>query len=176
MRAILAEADLTLDRAISLNPTDADCYLERARIDLVAARQELAKRGNPAAALTAGARALDRAEAINPREPELFLARARVEAARAEWTLAAGRDPGPAVRSGLAAAARAEAISPLGGRCRAAAGALHLLAARGATDPERRRNEAREAVKLLEEALSMNRLFAREYGPILADARALAGG
>ena len=29
---------------------------------------------------------------------------------------------------------------------------------------------------LLEEALATNRLLAREYGPVLADARALAGG
>ena len=45
--AILAEAHLTLDRAIDLNPTDADGYLERARIDLVATRQALAHREDP---------------------------------------------------------------------------------------------------------------------------------
>jgi eukaryotic-like serine/threonine-protein kinase len=174
--AALAEADLSLDRAIALNPADADGYLERARVDLVAARGALARKEDPTAPLAAAGKALDRAAALNPRDPEVLLARASAERVRAEGALAAGRDPAPAVRCGLGWAAKAAAINPLGGRCQATTGALQQLAARGESDPARRRQAARRALEALEAAVAANPLLAREYGQALAEARALAGG
>lgn len=174
--AVLAEADRALDRALDLNATDADNYLERARVDLVAARAALGRGASPAAALAAAGEALDRAGALNPREPEVFLTRALGERIHAEWRVATGHDPAGAVRTGLAMVEKAAAISPLGGRCRAVAGSLLQLGARGETDPARRREEARQAVAALEEALAANRLLAHEYGPVLAAARGLAEG
>jgi serine/threonine-protein kinase len=153
----LAEADHSLEEALRLNPTDADVFLERARGDLIAARWARRQGGDAEQALREASAELRRAEALNPEQPDVYLAQAEIERWRAEWapTRKAGH-----LEAGLERVRKALAINPGEARYLAYQGLLlHRLAQR------------EQAAASLEEALKINPLLRREYGPILEEAR-----
>ena len=165
----LRAAAAPLAEALRLNPNDADVFLELAKGHLIAGRRAARQGLNPEVDLTRAEGDLLRAAALNPEQPEVFFTRALVERLRAERGSQALADA--VVRRGLASIAKALAINPREARYLAVRGALQELAAKLATDPERRQGHAAEAVASLTEALRINPLLAREYGPVLARAR-----
>jgi tetratricopeptide (TPR) repeat protein/predicted Ser/Thr protein kinase len=170
----LVQAGAALDEAQRLNATDADVFLERARVKRIAARWRTRQRQDAEPDLRAAAAELARAEALNPQQPDVFftqglIARDRAEAARD------ATDRAVALREGLARAGKALAINTGEGRYLALRGSLESMRARLETDPDRRREAARQAVASLEAALKANPLLQREYGPALAEARLDAG-
>ncbi|HKV07542.1 MAG TPA: tetratricopeptide repeat protein, partial [Thermoanaerobaculia bacterium] len=176
--AALAAARASLDEALRSNPADADIFLEKARVDLLAARDATRRGKSPEKLLGETAAALSRAEALNPAHPDVFFTAAQAERSRVEWALASRR-PSPAlretVRRGMARIDKALAINSGEARYRAERGALLHLEARLETDPARRREAASRAAADLQGAIAANPLLAREYGAFLRDARVEAG-
>ncbi|HYH46634.1 MAG TPA: tetratricopeptide repeat protein, partial [Thermoanaerobaculia bacterium] len=168
----LASARSYLVQARTLNPNDADVFLEEGRVELLAGRREASQNRSPANRLAAAQSALRRATALNPEGAEIVFTKALVELQRADWDLTRNpREAAAAIRRGLALADQALALRPGEGTYLAAAGALHQRAARLATDAALRRQRAAQAVQSLEKALAANPLLAREFGPDLAEAR-----
>jgi serine/threonine-protein kinase len=168
----LAAADATLGEYLRLNAGDADAFLEQARVRLVAARWALKRQASPMAPLGQAAADLRRAEGVNAKNPDILFAQAQVARFEAE---ADARRSIPALREGLDRVGRALAINPGEGRYLALRGLLLYRTARLDADPGRRQDGARQAVASLQAALKANPLLAREYGPVLADARLDAG-
>ena len=137
----LASARSWIEASLKINPDDADTFLERGRVERIAARPE------------AAGTALDRAEALNPASPEIYLEQALLE----RWRAEAGIQPAEAVRRGLERAERALAINAKDPRALAVRGALLRLAGQSA-----------QADASLREALALNPLLRREYGPLLS--------
>ncbi|HBL29871.1 MAG TPA: hypothetical protein DD490_23790 [Acidobacteria bacterium] len=169
----LAAAQAHVDAALQVNPTDADNFLERGRLEVLAARQALRRRKNAAADLDRADAALDRAEALNPGAPEIFQAQAESALYRAEHALATRSRPEPAIRRGLDRLARALAIRPEDARAFALQGALWELTARATTAPAERAAARARAVELLTAALRANPLLQREVDPVLQRAGGL---
>jgi tetratricopeptide (TPR) repeat protein len=168
----LAAADSALDEYLRLNPDDADAFLEQARVRIVAARRDLQVKASCEKSLTQAATDLRRAEAVNPKYPDVLFTQALVARWRAE------ADPGKskaALQEGLERVGRALAINASEARYLALRGLLQHRLARQDSNPDRRREGARQAVASLQAALKANPLLAREYGPVLADARLDAG-
>ncbi|HEX6862079.1 MAG TPA: hypothetical protein VF414_04640, partial [Thermoanaerobaculia bacterium] len=128
-------------------------FLEKGRIELIAARHALREKRDPRPAFDAATAALARAETLNPSAPEIFLAQAQVE----RWRAESGQEG--AVRRGLERVEKALAINPEDAPAYAVRGALLHLAGR--------RGEAGEALR---KAIAINPLLRREYGPLLAPA------
>jgi serine/threonine-protein kinase len=159
----LAAARADLEASFRLNPDDADTFLEEGRLELIAARQALRGQRDPARffqAAHAAETALARAEALNASSPAIFLAQALLERWRAE-----GGDEA-AVRRGLERVDKALAINPRDAHGLAVRGALLRLAAKLETDPERRREQEARAGSSLRQAIALNPLLEREYGPL----------
>jgi eukaryotic-like serine/threonine-protein kinase len=76
-----------------------------------------------------------------------------------------------ALREGLERIGKALAINAGEPRYLALQGLLRYRAAQEETDPGRRREGARQAAVSLEKALKANPLLARDYGPVLKEAR-----
>ncbi|HEV7785231.1 MAG TPA: hypothetical protein VGQ28_07840, partial [Thermoanaerobaculia bacterium] len=172
--AALAAADAALGEYLRLNAADADAFLEQARVRLVVARWELKRKANPLVSLGQAAADLHRAEAVNAKSPDVLFAQAQVARFEAEAAADSSR-AAPSLREGLNRVGRALAINPGEGRYLALRGLLLYRTARLDSDPGRRREGARQAVASLQAALKANPLLAREYGPVLADARLDAG-
>lgn len=170
----LSAADAALREYLRLNGTDADAFLEQARVRLVAARFCLTRRASPAPELDRADAALQAAAKLDPRHPDVFFTQAQVSRFRAESASDRGR-MGEALRGGLDRVAQALAVTPGDGRYLALQGLLRYRAASLEPDSARRLNAAREAVASLEAALKANPLLAREYGPVLGEARQSAG-
>jgi predicted Ser/Thr protein kinase len=170
--AALAAADAALGEYLRLNANDADAFLEQARVRLVAARWALKRRTSPMTALGDATADLRRAEEVNARNPDVLFAQAQVARFEAE---ADPRRTGTSLREGLDRVGKALAINPGEGRYLALRGLLLYRAARLEADPGLRQEGARQAVASLQAALTANPLLAREYGPVLADARLDAG-
>jgi tetratricopeptide (TPR) repeat protein len=171
----LDQAGAALDEAARLNATDADVFLERARVKLLAARWRQRQRRDAAPELTAAAAELTRAETLNPQQPDVFfteglIARYRAETARDNAARAA------ALGAGLERVGKALAINAGEARYLALRGLFESMAARLEKDPTRRASQARQAVASLEAAFRINPFLQREYGPALAEARLDAGG
>lgn len=152
----LATANAALEEYYRLNPTDADVFLERGRLKLLAARQALRRGQDPGPDLRAANTELLRAEELNPEQPEIFFTQAQVERHRAEK----GIEMEKSLAEGLRWIDGALAINP---------GEARYLAMRGLL--QARQGRHREAVASLEEALKINPLLRREYGPVLNAAR-----
>ncbi len=157
----LTAARSRIEDSLRINPDDADTFLERGRIELIAARKALY--GDPSPELKAAGAALDKAEALNPGAPEIYLEQARLE----RWRAEAGLDTPKAVHRGLERAERALAFNARDARALAVRGALLHLAARLETDPARRKEEADRAEASLREAITLNPLLRKEYGALL---------
>src|SRR4029077_12121707 len=125
-RPALDQAASALDAAARLNPTDADLFLEQARVKLLAGRWHQREReGGGAAprracpqrqrqdagpARRAADAELARAEALNPQQPDVFFTEGLVARCRAEGTTdSAARTA--ALREGLDRVARALALN-----------------------------------------------------------------
>ncbi|HEX4495718.1 MAG TPA: protein kinase [Thermoanaerobaculia bacterium] len=170
----LDPAGAALDEATRLNATDADVFLERARVKLLAARWRQRQRQDVAPELAAAAAELARAEALNPQQPDVFFAEGQVARYRAETA----RDDAAravALRDGLERVGKALAINAGEARYLALRGLIESLAARLERNPARRGSQARQAVASLEAAFKINPFLQREYGPALAEARLDAG-
>ncbi len=138
----------------------------------MAARWNLGRKASPKPDLDAAAADLRRAETVNSKYPDVFFTQAQVARWRAE------ADPGrsaAALREGLDQVGRALAINGGEGRYLALRGLLQYRLARLEFDPSRRREGARQAVASLQQAIKANPLLAREYGPVMGDARLDAG-
>jgi eukaryotic-like serine/threonine-protein kinase len=163
-----------LDEAHRLNPADADVFLETARVDLLAARWKQQHHQDSGPDLRAASVELDRAEELNPEQPDVFFTQALIASRHAEGT----RDNGSraaALREGLARIGKALAINSGEARYLALRGQLELQSARAEAATDRRRERAKQAVASLENALRINPLLQREYGPVLLEARVAAG-
>jgi serine/threonine-protein kinase len=174
-RPALEPAAAALAEATRLNPTDADAFLEQARVKLLAARWKQRQKLDPEPDLRATAAELARAESLNPQQADVFfteglVARCRAETARDDAARAA------ALREGLAGVARALAVNAGEARYLALRGMFESIGARQERDPARRRERARQAVASLEAAFKANPLLQREYGAALAEARLDTGG
>jgi serine/threonine-protein kinase len=172
--AALAAADTALGEYLRLNANDADAFLEQARARLVAARWNLKNKTSPMSALGQAAADLQRAEKVNAKNPDVLFAQGQVARFQAEAAADSLRAVS-SLREGLNRLDRALAINPGEGRYLALRGLLLYRAARLDADPGRRRDGARQAMASLQAALKANPLLAREYGPVLADARLDAG-
>jgi hypothetical protein len=173
-RPALGQAASALDAAARLNPTDADLFLEQARIKLLAARFRQRQHQDAGPDLRATAAELVRAEALNPQQPDVFFTEGLVARCRAEGTTDnAARTA--ALREGLDRVGRALALNAGEGRYLALRGLFESMDARQESDPARRRERARQAVASLEAAFKANPLLQREYGPALTEARLDAG-
>ncbi|MFY9821030.1 MAG: protein kinase [Thermoanaerobaculia bacterium] len=171
----LTAADAALGEYLRLNANDADAFLEQARVRLVAARWSLHRKASPMSAtsvLGQAAADLHRAEAVNAKNPDVLYTQAQVARFQAE---AEPRRALPPLKEGLERVGKALAINPGEGRYLALRGLLLYRTARLDADPGRRRDGAGQAVASLQAALKANPLLAREYGPVLADARLDAG-
>ncbi len=172
----LASARTRIEESLRINPEDADTFLERGRVELIAARFDQQIHGDPAPALTRCGEALDRAAALNPAAPEIDLAQALLARWRAEAALQRKERPSEAVRltiqAGLERADKALAVNPRDAQALAVRGALLHLAARLEADPAKRGAIAARADASLDEALALNPLLRKEYFPL----RRKAGG
>ncbi|HEV2852064.1 MAG TPA: protein kinase [Thermoanaerobaculia bacterium] len=173
-RPALDSANATLEEALRLNPADADVFLERARMDVIAARWSLGRRQDPGPALRRAAAELARAEALNREQPDVFFTQAEIARYRAE-TAPDARTRAAALREGLGRVGKALAINAGEARYLALQGLLQYRTARQETDAARRREGAKQAAASLQEALKANPLLARDYGPVLKEARLEAG-
>jgi len=171
--AALAAADAALGEYLRLNAGDADAFLEQARVRLVAARWNLKRKVSPASSLGDATADLLRAEKVNARNPDVLFAQGQV--ARFQAEAATDSRQAALLREGLERVGRALAINPGEGRYLALRGLLLYRTARLDADPGRRQDGARQAAASLQAALKANPLLAREYGPVLADARLDAG-
>lgn len=167
----LAAARAHVDESLRINPTDADNFLEQARLHLIAACWTLRQRHDALPELDRADAALAKAEALNSGSPEIFHAQAECARYRAEAALAHGGRPQEAIRRGLDCLARALSIRPEDAQTLALQGTLWQLAARAETDPARRSEAAVRAAASLGKALQLNPLLQREYGPVLAEAQ-----
>jgi len=163
-RAYIAES-------LRINPTDADNFLEQARLHLISARWILRQKLPPDPDLDQADAALSKAEALNPGSPEIFQAQAESARYRAEAALARGGRPQEAIRRGLERLAEALSIRPEDAQTLAIQGTLWQLAARAETDPARRAEASARAAAALDKALQLNPLLRREYGSMLAEAK-----
>jgi predicted Ser/Thr protein kinase len=161
----LAAARAHVDESLRINPTDADNFLEQARLHLISARWALRQKRAPDLDLDQADSALAKAEALNPGSPEIFQAQAESARYRAEAALAGNGRPQEAIRRGLDRLARALSIRPEDARSLALHGALWQLAAHAETDPARRAEASARAAASLEKALRLNPLLQREYEP-----------
>lgn len=162
--------------ALRLAP-QADLYLEQARLERLAFRRARLRGEDPSAFAEAAARALELGFRENPNFADLHQEEAALQRARAEWLLERGESPSGAVRQGLAAAEAALERNPALSESRALQGALYLLASRAAGEAgDEPRELARRAVETLEAALEGQPHLQREYGELLARARARAAG
>ncbi len=174
-RPALDPAGAALDEAARLNPTDADVFLERARVSLLAARWKQRQRQDAEPDLRAAAAELTHAETLNPQQPDVFFTQGLVARCRAEGI----RDDAAravALREGLDRVGRALSINAGEARYLALRGLFESMGARQERDPARRKSQARQAVASLEAAFKANPLLQREYGAALAEARLDAGG
>jgi hypothetical protein len=124
--------------------------------------------------LREAAASLRRAEALNPEQPDVFFTQALAARYRAEGTKDL-KDRDAALREGLGRIGKALAINAGEARYLALRGLLQLRTAQAETDAARRREGTRQAAASLQEALKINPLLRREYGPILTEARLEAG-
>jgi hypothetical protein len=166
----LREAREAFQRGVDAAPKDLGWRISRARAEVVGLRWTAKQRELTEESFQA-ARApllpmLDRERT----DPDLYRTMAEIDEIEAAWLLDRKKSAVAAVAAGLAMAAKALALNPCMARALATRGALLLLRARSAGEPEARHEAARRAEEALSAAVRENPLLARELGPLLRQA------
>ncbi|WP_438034637.1 protein kinase domain-containing protein [Sorangium sp. So ce204] len=172
--AALRAARGAIEPIVAARAQHAGALLALGNIELLSARWAASRGGSPAAALDAAERSLLRALEANGDNPRIFGSLAEVHRQRAALTGPGLLDVRSEVEAGLALIERTLAIDPGFPLGRARKGALLLLRAKAERERAARLDLAQRAGASLDEALRGNPLLAREYAPLLDEARKVA--
>ncbi|MGK4007769.1 protein kinase [Sorangium sp. So ce1036] len=170
----LRSAKDVLDPILAAKPHNAEAHLSHARLDLLAARWAASRGVSPGAPLVAAERSLLRAVASNGGNAKIYGAMAEVHRRRAASVGQPIEGARAEIAAGLAMIDRALGIDPGLPAAIAEQGALLVQQAKTERAGEARAARARQARALLEGALRDNPLLARDYGPLLEEARGLS--
>jgi serine/threonine-protein kinase len=174
-RPVLREAREAFQHKVDAAPWDLLFRVWRARVEIVELRwalsQRKAKDEQFQAAFAPLLPLLDK-ERVDPR---FYQTLAEIHALRAAWLLSERKSPGESISKGLEMAAKALALNPRMATALANRGALLLVQARAAKDPEARIEAARQAEVALSAAVRENPKLEREQAQALAEVKALLG-
>ena len=170
--AELALARATFRRALALDHQFALAWFSLGEAELVAARWAIFRGQPPRVAFEAARADYERALALNHQDADTLRGLAELFRVRAEWNAARHRAVDGEVRAGLGRAAEALAVNPRHATAALQAGALELIAARGATGAAARDAAARARASL-SSALSFDANLAREARPLVDEAARL---
>jgi serine/threonine-protein kinase len=163
----LREAREAFQRGLEAAPKDLAWRVARARAEIVGLHWAATLHALAAESFQA-ARAPLSPMLDRPRvAPDLYETLAEIDEIEAAWLLDRSKSAGEVLAHGLAMAMKALAINPRMPRAHATQGALLLLEARSAGEPEARREAARRGEEALSAAVRENPLLARELAPLL---------
>jgi hypothetical protein len=177
--AAIQEARAASQRILDETPWDIDYRVQRARIEVLAARWALREGAPPPAELDAALTSLSAMLDQERAPPQIYQTLAEIHELRAAHLLA--RTPpregaGEEITKGLKMAEKALARNPRMAAAHAVKGGLYLLEARAARDPASALAAARRAKESLAAALRENPRIARDRALLIeAVARLLAG-
>jgi serine/threonine-protein kinase len=173
--AAVALGRSTIERGLQVDREQLENFYVLIALETVQVRWALANGHDPKVPLAAAEATARHVLALHGgKDPVALRELAQAYRWRAQWQLQHRRLVDEEVRQGLVLAARALAENPTMAAAKGTEGALHLLAARAATDPARRVAAAVAARAALDKALTLNHHLAHEYEPLAAEAARLA--
>lgn len=175
-RPVLEEARAAYERIMEEAPWDIDHRILHAQVEILGARFALRNGGIDGERLGEAMKPLlallDRERA----RPQLYQTIAELHELRAESLVQGREDAREEIAKGISMADKALSVNPHMAAAHAVRGALLVLEARTARDPEAAGAAARRAKEALDAALRENPLVARDRGPAIEAARRLLEG
>lgn len=149
-------------------------YRDLANLEVLSARWSVVRGRDPSPSLSAATRAANQAlTLLDGKSPDVWLTQAEIETVRAQCLKKRHQPIEAAVRAGLDLARRSRSGNPSEALTFAFEGKLHLLSAQVARTAAARVAAAEQARVAFEHALTINRILEHDFGPQLAEARAL---
>jgi hypothetical protein len=169
---LVEQARKAVKQAFDVDP-NLLVYRYMSDVELVAARVAMAHNRDPLRAFAAAETAARRAMLRDDRGPEVLRVMTEILRRRAEWMVRGHRAPGGDVREGLALATRLQGLTPDEVEPFAEEAALHVVAARAASDAAERQAEAGKARAAFDKAIELGPVLPGEYRSLRDEATKL---